>query len=141
MIKCEEETVLESTKNALEEENMQTQYSVLGYKMDLFFHEYKLATEDDKLGYNDRNIDCEIEKLKAVVKKLGCSFLRINPDEENFNIFKAITELYRHIKKLTKKPLIDKISKRLFELEIQSNHAIIAKALKSVVKKVLPSSL
>ena len=31
--------------DALEGENMQTQYSVLGYKIDLYFHDYKLATE------------------------------------------------------------------------------------------------
>ena len=34
---------------------MQTQYSVLGYIIDLYFHEYKLAVEDDELGHNDRN--------------------------------------------------------------------------------------
>ena len=36
--------------------------------------------------------------------------------------------------------LIDKILKRLLELEFNSNHSIIIKALKRVVKKVLPSS-
>ena len=62
-------------------------------------------------------------------------FIRINPDEEKFNIFKAIW----HIKKSTKKSLIDKISKRRLELEFKSNHPIITKALKRVVKKALPS--
>ena len=64
-------------------------------------------------------------------------FIRINPDEENFNIFKAINEIYRHIKESTKKSLIDKISKILLELEFKSNHSITTKALKRVVKKVL----
>ena len=66
-------------------------------------------------------------------------FIRINPDEENFNIFKAINEIYRHIKESTKKSLIDKISKILLELEFKSNHSITTKALKRVVKKVLLS--
>ena len=44
-------------------------------------------------------------------------FIRINPDEENFNIFRAINKIHRHIKKSTKKSLIDKISKRLLEPE------------------------
>ena len=66
-------------------------------------------------------------------------FIRINPDKENFNIFKAINEIYRHIKKSTNKSLTDKISKRLLELELKSNHSIITKALKRVVKKVLSS--
>ena len=33
--------------DAFEVENMQTQYSVLAYKIDLYFHDYKLATEVD----------------------------------------------------------------------------------------------
>ena len=128
--------MLQSIKDAFEGENMQTQYSVLGYKIDLYFHEYKLAIEVDELGHNDRNIDYEIPRQKAIEKELGCVFIRINSDEENFNIFKAINEIYRHIKKSTKKPLIDKISKRILELEFKSNYLII-KALKRVVKKVL----
>ena len=61
--------------------------------------------------------------------------IRINPDEKDFNIFKPISEIYRHIKKSSKKSLIDKISKRLLELEFKSNHTIITKELKRVVKK------
>ena len=66
-------------------------------------------------------------------------FIRNTPDKENFNIFKTINEIYRHIKKSTNKSLIDKISKRLLELELKSDHSIITKALKRVVKKVLSS--
>ena len=113
VINCNEQTMLESIKDALEGENIQTQYSVLGYKIDLYFHKYKLTIEVDELGHNDRNIDHEIQRQKAIEKELGCVFIRINPDEENSNIFKAINETYRHIKKSTKKSLIGKISKRL----------------------------
>ena len=63
-------------------------------------------------------------------------FIKINPDEENFNIFKAINEINRHIEKSTKKSLIDKISKRLLELEFKSDYSIKSKALKYVVKKL-----
>ena len=45
--------------------------------------------------------------------------------------------MHRHIKKSTKKSVIDKISKRLIELGFKSNHSIITKALKRVNKKVL----
>ena len=48
-------------------------------------------------------IDHEITRQKAVEKKLGCEFIRIVPDEEDFNIFKAINEIHRHIKKSNKK--------------------------------------
>ena len=45
---------------------MQTQYSVLGYRIDLYFHEYKLAIKVDELGHNDRNINDEIESQRAL---------------------------------------------------------------------------
>ena len=48
-----------------------------------------------------------------IEKELDCVFIRINPDEENFNIFRVINKIHIHIKKSTKKSLIDKISKRL----------------------------
>ena len=65
-----------------------------------------MAIEVDELGHIDRNIDYEIKKKKAKEKELGCVFIRIDPDEENFDIFKAINEIHRHIKKLTKKSKI-----------------------------------
>ena len=68
VINCKEQIVLESIKYAFEEESMQNQYSVLGYKYDLYFYEYKLALEADELGHSDRNIDYEIPKQKAIGK-------------------------------------------------------------------------
>ena len=130
MINCKEQAVLESIKDSFKEEDMQTQYTVIGYRIDIYFHEYKLAIEVDGLGHNDRNIDYEIKRQRAIEKELGCVFIRINPDEENFNIFKAINKIQRHIKKSMKKSLIDKISKRLVGLGFNSNHSIIIKALK-----------
>ena len=134
VINCKEQTVLESIKDAFEGEDMQTQYTVIGYRIDLYFHEYKLAIEVDELGHNDRNIDYEIQRQRAIEKELGCVFIRINPDEENFNIFRAINKIHKNIKKSTKKSLIDKISKRLLEFEFKSNHSRITKALKRAVK-------
>ena len=104
-----EQTVLKSVKDAFERENMQTQYSVLGYRVDLYFHDYKYAIVVDELGHNDESIDYER-------KELSCEFIRIN-------------------KKLTKKYLIDKVSQRILELSFKSNHSIKSKCLKLIVKK------
>ena len=54
--------MLESIKDAFEGENVQTQYSLSGYRINLYFHEYKLAIEDYELSHNDRNIDYEIQR-------------------------------------------------------------------------------
>ena len=94
--------------------------------------------EVDELGHNDRNIDYEVQRERAIEKQLGCVFIWVNPDEESFNIFSVIIQIHRHIKKSTKKSLIEKISKILLKLEFKSNHSIITKSLKRVVKKLLP---
>ena len=139
VINTKEQTIINSIKDTFEGENIQNQYSVLGYRIDLYFHKYKLAIEVDELGHNDRNIDYEIQRQKALERELNFVFIRINPDEKDFNIFKEINKIHRHIKKSSKKSLIDKISKRLLELEFKSNHLIITKTLKKVVKKILPT--
>ena len=47
------------TVSSFEGKNMQTQFNVLGYRIDLYFHDYKLAIEIDEDGHSDRNIDYE----------------------------------------------------------------------------------
>ena len=58
--------MLPKIKHSFEGENMQTQYSKLGYMINLSFHDYKLATETVENGYSDRNIYYEIKIPKAI---------------------------------------------------------------------------
>ena len=62
VINTKEQTVINSIKYAFERENMQTQYSLLSYRIDLYFHKYKLAVEVDELGH--RVIEILMMKLK-----------------------------------------------------------------------------
>ena len=135
VINAKEQTIINSIKDAFKGEDMQTQYTVIGYRIDLYFHKYDLAIEVDELGHNDRNIDCEIQRQQALERELNYVFIRINPDEINFNISKEINKIHRHIKKSSKKSLISNISERLLELEFMSNHSIKSKCLKCFVKK------
>ena len=137
VISTKEQIVINSMKDAFEGQDMQAQYSVLSYRTDPYFHKYKLAVEVDELGHADRNINNETERQKALERQLNCVFIRINPDEKDFNIFKPINEIYRHIKKSSKKSLVVKISKTLLELEFKSELSIKSKCLKWVVKKIL----
>ena len=84
VINTKEETVINSIKDAFEGEDMQTQYTVLNYRIDLYFHKYKLATEVDELGHNDRNIDYEIQRQQALEREISGVFIRINPDATAF---------------------------------------------------------
>ena len=70
-------------------------------------------------------------------------FIRINPSEKKLYIFKGINKIRRHIEqsnqKLTEKfakpSFIEKVSKRLSELEFEKHNSIKAKSLKWIVKK------
>ena len=61
VINTKEQTIINSIKDTFEGENIQTQYSVLGYRIGLYFHEYKLAIEVDE---QDILIEILIMKLK-----------------------------------------------------------------------------
>ena len=80
VINTKEQTITNSIKDAFEAEDMQTQYTVIGYRIDLYFHKYNLAIEVDELGHNDRNITYKIQRQQALERELNCVFIRINPD-------------------------------------------------------------
>ena len=101
VINTKEKTVINSKKDSFEGENIQTQYGVLGYRIDLYFYNHKLEIEVDELGHADRNLSNENERQKVVENELDCVFIRIKPDEKNFNIFKKINKILNHIKKQT----------------------------------------
>ena len=47
VINTKEQTIINSMKDTFEGEDMQVQYTVIGYRIDLYFHKYKLAIEAD----------------------------------------------------------------------------------------------
>ena len=46
--------------SSFQRDNMRKQYNILGYRTDLYIHDYKLAIETDKTWHSDRNIDYEM---------------------------------------------------------------------------------
>ena len=106
--------------SSFEEENTQTQYSNLSYRIDLHFHDYNLAIEIDEKGHRKTNIDYKIKRQKAIKKELGCKFIRIDSDKEEFDIFRAVNEIFRHIK-------LKKLSTCLLGLEFKSDNIITSK--------------
>ena len=80
---------------------MQAKYNVLNYRTYIFINinrQYKLM----KNGHSERNNDYEIKKQKAIAKELGYEFSRIDPDKENFDIFRGIDTLNNRLKKSNK---------------------------------------
>ena len=56
---------------------MKTRYSVLGYRTDLYFQDYRRGIEVYEYGHNDRNIHNEIERQEAIVKNLVENLLKL----------------------------------------------------------------
>ena len=89
----------------------------------MYSPEHKLAIDVDEKRHKDRDWYEDIERQKSIEKELDCEFIRINPYETDLDMDAENSKI------LTKKFLIDKISKRLLELEFNSKY------LKQVVKK------
>ena len=48
------------------------------FRIDIYFSECSLAVEIDEKGHTDRDLIFEEKRQKALEKKLGCKFIRIN---------------------------------------------------------------
>ena len=63
-------------------------------------------------------------KRRSDKKQLGCKFIRLNPDAENYDIFVEISRTKNHIIESNQKSLINKISRRLLESEFEENQSV-----------------
>ena len=97
------------------------------------------------------------KRQKEFEEYLGCTFIKINPDEKDFSAYDGLGKIQAFIDKLKdeelkktkdeikklknkKELIIDKISKRLFKLKFKKkSHSIKLKCLKWIVKKTLPN--
>ena len=126
-IMTQEQSILSKIVTLFAAEKIILQHNVLGYRIDAYFPKYKLAIEVDEQGHNDRDVDYDIGRQKAIEKDLGCEFIRINPAKENFNILVEFGKIdsfnVKSTKKLieesTKKSLIDELSNKLPRLELK----------------------
>ena len=69
------------------------------YFTDLYLPDYKLAIEIDEMGHKNRNFFYEENRQTYIENKLNCKFLRFNPDEKNFCIFRVIGKIHEAIQK------------------------------------------
>ena len=122
------------------------EYFALHYRTDFTFKKHMLVVEIDEKGHVDRDPGYEKKRQKEL-ENLGYHFIRINPDKPGFDDYEEFGRVSSYITKstkkqndeLTKKSLIDDLSKRLLELGFKSNPSIKSKGLKWVVKKTQPT--
>ena len=99
------------------------------FRIDIYFSEYFLAVEIDEKGHTDRDIIFEEKRQKALEKKLGCKFIRINTsnakngydlDYEVGNIEAFIDEFKnKKIKEVEKKLIKEKEMREKLEKEMR----------------------
>ena len=87
LIVTKEQSVLVKIIKIFASEEILLQHSVLSYKVDVYFSKHRLAIKIDKKGHNDKNIDYETKKQKAIEEELDCEFIRINPDGKDFHVY------------------------------------------------------
>ena len=72
IILIKEQSVLTEIMSLFEGENNQIQCNVLSYRIDIYFHDYKLAIDKDENGHSNKNIDDKIKRQKAIKQEIGC---------------------------------------------------------------------
>ena len=76
-IMTQEQSILSKIVTVFEVEEIILQHNVLGYRIDAYFFKFKLAKEVDEQGHNDKDIDYEIERQKAIENELGCELIHL----------------------------------------------------------------
>lgn len=78
-------------------EAMETQYSVDGYRIDLYMPDYKIAIECDEPQHAWQR-EADAVRQSAIEKKLGCTFIRYEPLSPGFDIVTVINQVFRCIR-------------------------------------------
>ena len=128
---------------AFEGEIILIQYYAENKRLDACLCKYKLAIEVDECDHEGRGPNSE-QSRQLMIEGHGITVVRTNPETTNC-IKGLIYQIYMHIikstkkqtEKSTKKSLIDDLSKKLLEIEFNSNRSTKSKCLKWIVKKIL----
>ena len=87
LITTKEKSVLTKIMKVFASEEILLEHSVLSYKIDFYLSKPRLAIGIDQNDHNDRNIDYETKRQKAIQKELYCEFIRINPDFKRIYVY------------------------------------------------------
>ena len=72
VVLIKEQSVLTEIMSLFEGENNRVQCNVLSYRIDIYFHDYKLAIDKDENEHSNKNIDDKIKRQKAIKQEIGC---------------------------------------------------------------------
>lgn len=93
----QERKTLDEIMCAFSHLKMVQQYKVTPYRIDLYFPMQNIAVECDERCHQRYNRNREIERQRYIEGKLGCTFVRYNPDTSGFHIGNIINSIMRLI--------------------------------------------
>ena len=111
-IMTQEQSVLTKLDTYFKTEEKIFQHYVLGYRIDMYITEYKLAIEVDELGHCTRDLKSEIERHKRIEEESSCKFIRIDPSRKTFDIVDEFSRIKYYLVKSTNKATKKKKKKR-----------------------------
>ena len=91
--------VLEGIMRMFKNEDIETQYVIEEYRVDLYFKRYKLAIEFEENSSKQVDSDKEKRRQELIEKNIVCKFIRFNPDQSGFNIIDLLSQIYEFIMK------------------------------------------
>ena len=68
-------------KSSFEGENMETENSVLGYRIDLYYHIFNLQQQLMKINITTEILTMKHKRQKAIEQELGFEFITMDPDK------------------------------------------------------------
>ena len=77
------------------------------FRIDVYFNKFLLAVEIDEKGHTDRDLIFEEKRQKALEKKLGCKFIRINTSnaENGYDLDYEVSDREAFIDEFNKKKI------------------------------------
>ena len=92
IFQTKEYSIIKQIKRVSIKQKMIHRYRVEKYFIDLFFPVHQLGIEIDKNGHTDRS-EIKEQEREETIKNKGITLIRINPDNEVFDVFNEIREI------------------------------------------------
>ena len=108
IIMCKEESVTIKIIKVFSDEKILLQHSVLNYQIDFVFFRAQISYRSWWKRAHWQRWKKENEREEKIKIELGCKFIKINPDAENYDIFVEIRKIKGYIAQSNKEAEIKK---------------------------------
>ena len=102
VVTCDEQDIINTLQIVFEGEIILTQYCIENKRLDAYFSKYKLGIEVDEYNHEGRNSNYE-KSRQLMIESHGITLIRTNPDAADFNMYRLINQIYKHIIESNKK--------------------------------------